>query len=143
MIGYPRQEYPPFLNISLYCNLLHFGREGRRSGMTRWRASFGGKRPIHGPFFRISTCWWVNRATEPPLLRGSKCFQIASAHVAGNMSSDAAASLSSSHSQTQVTRWWVDFGAGDPSMSHFSKYRPPNGSAKRPSPYSTPAPILP
>ncbi len=125
MIGYPRQEYPPFLNISLYCNLLHFGREGRRSGMTRWRASFGGmtrwrasfggKRPIHGPFFRISTCWWVNRATEPPLLRGSKCFQIASAHVAGNMSSDAAASLSSSHSQTQVTRWWVILSGTRPS----------------------------
>lgn len=113
--GVRDRSIPPLLNVSLYCNLLHFGREGRRSGMTRWRASFGGKRPIHGPFFRISTCWWVNRATEPPLLRGSKCFQIASAHVAGNMSSDAAASLSSSHSQTQVTRWWVILSGTRPS----------------------------
>jgi len=98
--------------------------------VTHWRASFGGMRPTHGPFLRMSTNWWVNRATEPPILRVSKCFQITSAHIAGNISSDAAASLSSSHSQTQVTYWWVNFGADDPSMSHFSKYRPTDGSSK-------------
>jgi hypothetical protein len=141
--GVRGRSIPPLLNVSLYCNLLHFGREGRRSGMTHWRAGLGGKRPTHRPFLRISTRWWANRATEPPTRRGSKCFQITSAHIAGNISSDAAASLSSSHSQTQVTYWRVNFGADDPSRSHFSKYRPSDGSIRRPNPYSTPAPILP
>lgn len=98
--------------------------------MTHWRASFEGMRPTHGPFLRMSTNWWVDRATELPILRGPKCFQVTPAHIAGNISNDAAASLSPWHSQTQVTYWWVNFGTDDPSMSHFSKYRPAGGSSK-------------
>jgi len=129
-----------YLTPTLFCNLLHFGGGGRRSEMTHWRAGFEGKRLAHRPIVKISTRWWVNRAAEPPIRRGSKCFQITSAHMAGNVSSDAAASFSSSHCRIQVTRWRVNFGADDPSTSHSSKYRPSDGSIRRPNPYPTPAP---
>ncbi len=64
--GVRDRSIPPLLNVSLYCNLLHFGKEGRRSGMTHWRAGLGGKRPTHRPFLRISTRWWVIRSGALP-----------------------------------------------------------------------------
>ncbi len=93
--GVRGRSMPPILNVFLFCNLRHLGGVSGRSGVTHWRASFGGRRPTHGPLLRISTRGWVNRATEPLIPRGSKCRHISPTHIAGNISSDADASPSS------------------------------------------------
>jgi len=65
------------------------------------------------------THWWVGQVIEPHIPCRPECFQGMAAAIAGNTSSDTAASLPPSFLLGKVTHWRVGFEESDPPMGQL------------------------